>query len=449
MMRIESDAIGSLPIYEEAYYGIHSYRAKENFVFTEQKVDLTMIKQMACIKAAAAIANQQSGTLSEEKAQIIVTAAEEIIMGKWKKEFIVDTFQGGAGTSTNMNVNEVIANRGLELMGHKKGEYQYLHPLDDVNQSQSTNDVYPSAGKLTLLVYIEQLNEALLHLIDRWHKKAKEFQHVTKMGRTQLQEAVPMTVGESFDAYAHSLARCRERLHHLSAELLTLNMGGTAIGTGLNASYRYQEYFYQELNRRFTSRPLRAANDLIDNTQHTDCFAAISGALKTIAITLNKSAHDLRLLASGPRTGFHELNLPARQAGSSIMPGKVNPVIPEVISQISFQVIGNDGAITFAAASGELELNAFEPVIFHNLFESCQLLTKACHIFADKCVAGITVNETVCSGAVASSTGIITALAPEIGYEKASELVKKALAKNCSIEELFAQEEALQTGTYQ
>ncbi|WP_461198073.1 aspartate ammonia-lyase [Enterococcus sp. N249-2] len=448
MMRIESDTIGSLPIYEGAYYGIHSYRAKENFAFTDQKVDLTMIKQVARIKAAAALANQQSGTLSKEKAQIIVTAAEEIIMGKWDEEFIVDTFQGGAGTSTNMNVNEVIANRGLELMGHKKGEYQYLHPLDDVNQSQSTNDVYPSAGKLALLIYIEQLDEALVQLIDRWHMKAKEFQHVAKMGRTQLQEAVPMTVGESFAAYAHSLTRCRERLHHLSAELLTLNMGGTAIGTGLNASYRYQEYLYQELNRRFP-RPLRPANDLIDSTQHTDSFASISGGLKTIAITLNKSANDLRLLASGPRTGFHELNLPARQAGSSIMPGKVNPVIPEVISQIAFQVIGNDGAITFAAASGELELNAFEPVMFHNLFESCQLLTKACQIFADKCVAGITVNETACAEAVASSTGSVTALAPQIGYEKASALVKEALAKNCSIDELLVQESILQTGTYQ
>lgn len=235
MMRIESDSIGSLPIYEEAYYGIHSYRAKKNFSFTEQKVDLIMIKQVARIKAAAAVANQQSGTLSKEKAQVIVTAAKEIILGKWNEEFIVDTFQGGAGTSTNMNVNEVIANRGLELMGYKKGEYQYLHPLDDVNQSQSTNDVYPSAGKLALLVYVEQVKEALAYLTDSWHMKAKEFQHVAKMGRTQLQEAVPMTVGESFDAYAHSLTRCAERLHRLSAELLILNMGGTAIGTGLNA----------------------------------------------------------------------------------------------------------------------------------------------------------------------------------------------------------------------
>ncbi|MEB5919942.1 aspartate ammonia-lyase [Enterococcus innesii] len=448
MMRVESDTIGSLPIYEEAYYGINSYRAKVNFAFTDQKVDRTMIKQLALIKAAAAIANQQAGTLSKEKAQIIVTASEEIIAGKWEKEFIVDTFQGGAGTSTNMNVNEVIANRGLELMGHKKGEYQYLHPLDDVNRSQSTNDVYPSAGKLTLLVYIEQLNEALIHLIDSWHKKAKEFQHVEKMGRTQLQEAVPMTVGESFSAYAHSLTRCRERIVHLSAELLTLNMGGTAIGTGLDASYRYQEHLYEELNRRFP-RSLRPANDLIDITQHTDSLASISGGLKTIAITLNKSANDLRLLASGPRTGFHELNLPARQSGSSIMPGKVNPVIPEVISQIAFQVIGNDGAITFATASGELELNPFEPVMFHNLFESCQLLTRACQIYADKCVVGITINETVCSEAVASSTGMITAITPQIGYEKASVLVKEALAKNCSVEELFTQATVLLTETDQ
>ena len=447
MMRIESDAIGSVPIYEEAYYGIHSYRAKENFAFSQQKVDTNFIQQVARIKAAAAIANQRSGTLSEEKAQVIVLAAEEIIMGKWADEFIVDTFQGGAGTSTNMNVNEVIANRGLELLGHKKGEYHYLHPLDDVNQSQSTNDVYPSAGRLTLLVYIEQMTDALNQLIEAWQKKAKNYQHVAKMGRTQLQEAVPMTVGASFAAYANSLRRCRERLHQTATELCVLNLGGTAIGTSLNASFRYQEYLYQELNQRF-HRPLRPANDLIDGTQHADSFAALSGVLKTIAIALTKSAHDLRLLSSGPRTGFHELNLPARQAGSSIMPGKVNPVIPEVVSQIAFQVVGNDGAITFAAASGELELNAFEPVIFHNLFESCQLLTNACTIFAEKCVSGITVNEVVCEEAVANSTGTVTALAPKIGYEKASALVKAALASNCSVAEFLAQEDLLSTGTY-
>ncbi|OTN77478.1 aspartate ammonia-lyase [Enterococcus sp. 8G7_MSG3316] len=447
MMRIESDAIGSLPIYEEAYYGIHSYRAKENFAFSQQKVDWLLIQQVARIKAAAAIANQRSGTLSKEKAAVIVTAAEEIMMGKWQDEFIVDTFQGGAGTSTNMNVNEVIANRGLELLGHKKGDYHYLHPLDDVNQSQSTNDVYPSAGRLTLLTYMEQLTDAVNLLIDAWQKKATAYQHVEKMGRTQLQEAVPMMVSDSFSAYASSLIRCRERLQHLSTELLTLNLGGTAIGTSLNASFRYQEYLYEELNRRF-SRPLRPANDLIDATQHADTFAALSGVLKTLAIALTKSAHDMRLLSSGPRTGFHELNLPARQAGSSIMPGKVNPVIPEVVSQIAFQVVGNDGAITFAAASGELELNAFEPVIFHNLFESCQLLTNACCIFAEKCVTGITVNETVCRQAVACSTGTVTALAPEIGYEKASALVKAALAANCSVEELLVQDNQL-SATYQ
>ncbi len=439
-MRIEQDALGVIPIYEGAYYGIHSYRAKLNFEISGNKVDSLLIRQVAQIKGAAAVANEKAGVLSHQKMIVICQAVEEIVAGKWANEFLVDAFQGGAGTSTNMNVNEVIANRGLELMGHMKGEYMYLHPLDDVNRSQSTNDVYPSAGKMAVLHYLSQLDKTIALLIRELEQKANEFASFRKMGRTQLQEAVPTTVGASFAAYASNLKRCRERIKKTSQELKELNLGGTAIGNGLNTSAIYREIIYQELNERCQEN-FRPAPDLIDATQNTDSFVAISGALKTLAVSLSKIAHDLRLLSSGPRSGFSELNLAPRQAGSSIMPGKVNPVIPEVISQIAFQVIGNDATITFAAESGELELNAFEPVILTNLFESLHLLERGCDTLANKCITEITVNQEKCENDVRQSTGLVTELAPIIGYEIASKVVKEALAANVSIEEILRQKD--------
>lgn len=435
-MRIEKDAIGSIPIDEKRYYGIHSYRAKENFDISGNKVDFLLIKQIARIKAAAAIANEKAGGLSIQKARAICLAAQEIIDGKWQEEFLLDAFQGGAGTSTNMNVNEVIANRGLEIMGYAKGDYDRLHPLDDVNRGQSTNDVYPSAGRLTIILYLEKLEVAVEQLIIEMQIKAQAYASTPKMGRTQLQEAVPTTFGASFAAYASNLLRCKQRIQVVSKEMQHLNLGGTAIGNGLNANPVYQKAVYQELNRYYCVE-LKPADNLIDATQNADAFAAVSGVLKTLAISLTKISHDLRLLSSGPRSGFQELNLPARQAGSSIMPGKINPVIPEVVSQIAFQVVGNDAAISLATASGELELNAFEPVIFHNLFESCQILTQACVTLATKCIADLTVNAEKAAQDVQQSTGVVTELAPLIGYEVACQLVKEALIANVTIDEML------------
>lgn len=436
LMRIEKDAIGRIPIDEQRYYGIHSHRAKENFDISGNKVDFLLIKQLARIKAAAAVANEKSGGLSIKKVRAICLAAQEIIDGKWQEEFLLDAFQGGAGTSTNMNVNEVIANRGLEIMGYTKGDYEHLHPLDDVNRGQSTNDVYPSAGRLTTILYLEKLEIAVEQLMIELQIKAQAYVSTPKMGRTQLQEAVPTTFGAGFAAYASNLARCKERIQAVSKEMQQLNLGGTAIGNGLNANPVYQTAIYQELNQHY-SVDLRPADNLIDATQNADAFAAVSGVLKTVAISLTKISHDLRLLSSGPRSGFRELNLAPRQAGSSIMPGKVNPVIPEVVSQIAFQVVGNDAAISLAAASGELELNAFEPVIFHNLFESCQILTQACSTLATKCIADLTVNAEKAAKDVEQSTGVVTELAPLLGYEVACQLVKEALAENVTIDEML------------
>lgn len=436
MMRLEQDSVGIVPIYQDAYYGIHSYRAKENFETSGRKVNMNLVKQLATIKKACAYANYKAGDLTKEKMEVISQAADELISGNFQDDIIVDAIQGGAGTSTNMNVNEVLANRGLELLGHKHGEYNFLNPLDDVNRSQSTNDVYPSAGKLATLSYVEKLLRTLDVLILKIENKASEFATVSKMGRTQLQEAVPTTLGASFAAYASNLRRCKRRIKGASHELRELNMGGTAIGNALNASKTYQDALYAALQQAY-GEPIHPAQDLIDATQNTDALVAVSGSLKTLAVSISKMSHDLRLLSSGPRSGFCEIKLPAKQAGSSIMPGKINPVIPEVVSQIAFQVMGNDTTITFAAESGELELNAFEPIMFHNLFESCQLLERGCLAMATKCMSGITANVDKCRADVANSTGVITRLAPAIGYETASKIVKESLATNVSVSEIL------------
>lgn len=438
-MRIENDSIGSIPIHADSYNGIHTFRARMNFDISKQEVDRVLLYQIAQIKAAAAIANQQTGKLSALKARTIVDVVDEILDGQWDQELRLDAFQGGAGTSTNMLLNEFIANRGLERLGHLKGEYQYLHPLDDINQSQSTNDVYPSAGKLAVFLQIHQLLEPLQALMGVLDEKAVAFANTQKMGRTQLQDAVPTTFGQSFQAYGNNLKRCAKRLRAIMNELTELNLGGTAIGTCVNASMPYRTIVYRELKKR-SKIAVKPAADFIDATQNLDVFVMVSSVLKALAVSLLKMCHDLRLLSSGPRAGLAELALPARQAGSSIMPGKVNPVIPEVVSQIAFQVMGNDTTITIAAESGELELNAFEPVIFHNLFESIQLLNQGCRVLNTHCLADIQVNSEKCLQDVSHGTALATKLAPIIGYERASNVVKESLLKNIPVEELLGKE---------
>ena len=445
MERQEKDSSGVKDIPGSAYYGVQTARAAENFRITGQRLDIQLVYNMARIKKAAAYANEQAGNLDGKKRQAIVAAVVEICHGKLDEAFIVDAIQGGAGTSSNMNVNEVIANRALELLGHARGEYQFLHPLDDVNRSQSTNDVYPSAGKLTALHYLDELATALEYLILQLNYKARAFKNVKKMGRTQLQEAVPTTLGATFQAFASNLARCLKRMATAKSELVILNMGGTAIGNSVNADANYQAAFYTFLQRDYQEK-LQPADDLIDATQNTDSFVIVSGTLKALAVSLSKIANDLRLLSSGPKSGFGEINLPAVQAGSSIMPGKINPVIPEVVNQIAFQVVGNDAAIALACEAGQLELNAFEPLIFHNLFASCQLLRQGCLTLANKCIVGITANVEKCHRDVAQSTGTITALTPLLGYEIAARIVKEALAKNISVFEILAAEHLLSAG---
>ncbi|MQS52975.1 aspartate ammonia-lyase [Companilactobacillus mishanensis] len=434
--RIEKDSFGELKIDEDKYFGINSKRAQDNFKINVKKTDMELIKQLAEIKLAAATANEKVGRISRRTAMVIRKSAEEIIDGKFDDQFIIPEIQGGAGTSTNMNVNEVIANRGLILLGHKRGEYKYLSPQDDVNAGQSTNDVYPSAGKLAALVKTQKLYSSLSVLIQKLEKKSEEFADIEKIGRTQLQEAVPTTLGNSFGAFAHGLQRTQKQLQKSMKSLLELNLGGTAIGTGVNTSDGYQDILYSELRKAYQVN-VHPAEDLIDATQNLDSYVQVSGSLKAVAVSLSKMCHDLRLLSSGPKSGFHEITLPARQAGSSIMPGKVNPVIPEVVSQIAFEVIGNDTTITFAAESGELELNAFEPIIFHDLFESIDFLSEACMMLSTKCIDGIQANREKCEQDVNNSVETITKLTPIIGYEVASEIVHESLKTGQNVYDLL------------
>lgn len=434
--RIEFDSIGSLPIPGEAYYGIQSLRAKNNFSISGEKLHPIFIKNLAIIKKIAAITNYQANNLSGTVANAICEACNEIIAGEFQTEFIVDTIQGGAGTSANMNMNEVIAHRASEILGGTKEKYDLVHPNDHVNCSQSTNDVFPSAGKLTVLELMPQLISNLSYLENLLEQKAIEFSDVIKMGRTQLQDAVPTTLGHSFKAYQSVVHRDIKHLIAITDEMYTLNIGATAIGNGINASVEYSSTIAENLAREL-QLPLKQADNLYDATQNVDSFVRVSGVIKTAAISLSKMSNDLRLLSSGPKTGFGEINLPARQNGSSIMPGKVNPVIPEVVSQVAFQIVGNDVTITMAAESGQLELNPFEPIIFRNLFSSIELLTNAVMTLADNCIVGITVNEKHCRDQVEKSVGIVTALCPFIGYKKASEVAKEALKTGLSIRQIL------------
>ncbi len=434
--RTERDSIGEMQIPANAYYGVQSYRASVNFNITGLRLHPEMIRAIALIKKAAALTNADIGDLDARRAQAIAAACDEIISGRLRDQFIVDPIQGGAGTSMNMNANEVIANRAIELLGGIKGDYSVVHPNDHVNFGQSTNDVIPSAGKLALLRLIDRLIPQLVQLQDALLTKAEEFDDVIKMGRTQLQDAVPIRLGQEFHAYASAIGRDINRLEAVKCEARCLNLGGTAVGTGLNADRRYYSRIVGTL-ARVSGLDVMQADDVIDGTQNLDCYTIISGVLKGCAVNLSKMCNDLRLMSSGPRTGLGEINLPARQNGSSIMPGKVNPVIPEVVNQVAFNVIGNDQTITMACEAGQLELNAFEPVIFFNLFQSLDTLTAAVDTLTGNCISGITANVQHCRDQVDSSIGIITAINPYVGYQAAADIAKKALHTGRPVRELI------------
>ena len=411
-----------------AYYGVHTARALTNFAITGTRIGdyPELIVALAAVKQAAAQANHDLGLLPDPIADAIVAVCREIRDGRLHDQFVVDVIQGGAGTSTNMNANEVIANRALELLGHPRGEYSIIHPLDHVNASQSTNDVYPTAVKLALHLAAQRLLEAMGELRLAFQAKADEFADILKLGRTQLQDAVPMTLGQEFGAYAVTLGEDQDRLAEATALLREINLGATAIGTGLNTDPRYADGVRRHLSD-IVDLELITAPHLVEATSDCGVFVQLSGVLKRIAVKLSKTCNDLRLLSSGPTAGFGEINLPPVQAGSSIMPGKVNPVIPEAVNQVAFQVIGNDVTVTFAAEAGQLQLNAFEPIILASLMQSLRHLRAGCRTLAEHCVRGITANADHLAHIVAHSIGLITALSPAIGYEQSSSVAAEAL----------------------
>ncbi|MCU7491443.1 MAG: aspartate ammonia-lyase [Bacteroidota bacterium] len=442
--RLEHDLLGEREVPQEFYYGVQTLRALENFNISGITLAQypVLIQSLAMVKKAAALSNYELGLLSKPVTDAIVQACNEILNGRHHNHFVVDMIQGGAGTSTNMNANEVIANRALEILGYEKGEYKYCHPNNHVNLSQSTNDVYPSAVKIAVIYSNKKLIEVLKNLILSFKAKAKEFSHVIKMGRTQLQDAVPMTLGLSFEAYAVTLGEEIERLEQNAKLFLELNMGATAIGTGINSEPGYSEKVISHL-KSITGLDVVLAPNLVEATQDTGAFVMYSSAIKRLAVKLSKISNDLRLLSSGPRAGIGEINLPPMQPGSSIMPGKVNPVIPEVVNQIAFKVIGNDLTVTLAAEAGQLELNVMEPVITQSLFESIEMLKNGMETLKYRCIEGITANEARCRKLVEDSIGIVTALNPILGYETCTELAKEALATNRGVCELVLEKNLL------
>jgi len=438
--RIEHDLLGEREVPEERYYGIQTLRATENFRITEIPISHypDFIRAFAYIKKSAALANRDLGLLAESTADLICRAADELLAGNHIDEFVVDMIQGGAGTSTNMNANEVIANIALELAGHEKGRYDIVHPLNHVNMSQSTNDVYPSALRLTLSMKLDALADSMTLLRSDLARKAAEFADVIKMGRTQLQDAVPMTLGQEFGAYAIMVGEDVQRVREAQLLIREINMGATAIGTGLNAHPDYARTVTEHI-RTLSGIPVVASEDLVEATQDTGAYVQLSGVLKRVAVKLSKICNDLRLLSSGPRAGLNEINLPRMAPGSSIMPGKVNPIIPEVVNQVAFQVIGHDMTVTMAAEAGQLELNVMEPVIAFNLFTSIDMLDRACTTLASKCIAGITANRDLCRRMVEQSIGLVTALNPLIGYERSTEIASEALATGGSVYDIVLQ----------
>jgi len=428
MTRHEHDCIGDIDVPDDVLYGAQTHRALQNFRISRIPISHypMLIRALAFIKKAAAQTNHELGLLETEPMQGIVGACDEILAGKHLQHFVVDAIQGGAGTSTNMNANEVIANRGLEIVGRCKGEYACIHPNTHVNMSQSTNDVYPTAIRIALIFKIRDLMKSMKYLKTAFNAKAEVFSEIIKMGRTQLQDAVPMTLGQEFASYATMIGEDIHRLDEAQSLVREVNLGGTAIGTGLNAHPAYARKAVERLTV-MTGLPLIVAPNLVEATQDTGAYVQLSGVLKRVAVKLSKICNDLRLLSSGPRCGFNEINLPRMAPGSSIMPGKVNPIIPEVVNQIAFQVIGSDVTISMACEAGQLELNVMEPVVAFNLFNSLDMLRRGCMTLADKCIRGITANQDVCRSMVEKSIGVVTALNPYIGYEKSTEIAHEAM----------------------
>jgi aspartate ammonia-lyase len=436
LTRCESDFLGKKEIPFLAYWGIHTARAIENFPISGQTVSSMpeLVRALAFVKKACVQANLKLGVINKEKAQVIGLACDDLIRGDLHNQFVVDVIQGGAGTSTNMNTNEVIANKALEYLGHSKGHYNIIHPNDHVNASQSTNDVYPTALRLAAWFGIEALLESMMNLRIAFEIKAEEFKNILKIGRTQLQDAVPMTLGQEFLAFAIMIGEDEQRLQEARALIVEINLGATAIGTGINAPAGYAELVVPLL-ATISGVPVISAANLIEATQDTGSFVQLSGVLKRVACKLSKICNDLRLLSSGPQAGFGDIKLPARQAGSSIMPGKINPVIPEVMNQVAFEVIGNDITITMASEAGQLQLNAFEPIMGFSLHKSIKHLTQACKTLQANCIKGITANHDLLAKRVAESVTLVTVLSPIIGYERASLLAKKVLANGGTIAE--------------
>jgi aspartate ammonia-lyase len=443
-VRIEHDLLGDRAVPADAYYGVHTLRALENFPISGTPISIypDLVMALACVKQAAAIANAELGLLEERRAHAIRLACEEVRQGKLFDEFVVDVIQGGAGTSTNMNANEVICNRALELLGHAKGEYQHLHPLDHVTLSQSTNDVYPTAVKLALQFGIRRLLQDMSFLRQAFEAKATEFGDVLKVGRTQLQDAVPMTLGQEFSTYAVMLGEDEQRLAEAASLIREINLGATAIGTGINAHPDYARIVTARLTE-LTNVAFIVSPNLVEATQDAGSFVQLAGVLKRIAVKLSKICNDLRLLSSGPRAGIGEITLPTVQAGSSIMPGKVNPVIPEVVNQIAFEVIGNDITVTMAAEAGQLQLNAFEPIIAHSLFKSLQHLGAGCRTLAERCVKGIVANRERARKLLEESTALVTALTPYIGYARSTEIAQEALRTGARVYDLVLQKKLM------
>lgn len=441
-MRQEKDLLGIHEVPDDVYYGIQTLRATENFPITGYRPHRELIRALGMVKGAAAEANMHIGAMSPVVGRAIVEAAHELVEGKLHAQFVVDVIQGGAGTSMNMNANEVIANRAIEILGGNKGEYSKVHPNSHVNMAQSTNDVFPTAIRIACMNVAQDLLEALGVLRLSFENKAQEFDGIIKMGRTHLQDAVPIRLGQEFAAYARMLGRDIERIKRATQSLEVINMGATAVGTGLNADPVYIENVTERL-REWSHLPLRRAEDLVDATQNTDAFLEVSGALKTCAVNLSKVANDLRLMASGPRTGFKEINLPSMQPGSSIMPGKVNPVMAEVVNQVAFQVQGNDFTIALACGAGQLELNVMEPVVVFNLLQSLDILRNVTRVFNDRCVVGITANAERCRELVENSVGVVTAINPHVGYDVASSVAKEAIMSGRAVRDIVLEKGVL------
>ena len=436
-MRLEHDLLGDFEVPQDAYWGVHTARAVQNFPISGVPIGhyRSLIKALAIVKQAAAEANHSVGELEDDIKDYIVAACHDVAEGMLDNQFVVDAIQGGAGTSTNMNSNEVIANRALELAGRAKGDYSYIHPLNHVNMSQSTNDVYPTALKVALILELRNLIDSMDYLRESFARKATEFADIIKMGRTQLQDAVPMTLGQEFATFARMTMEDEQRLREVIPLLCEINLGGTAIGTQLNAPAGYAKFACERLSN-LTGIPFVVAEDMVEATQDAGVFVMVSGVLKRVAVKLSKTSNDLRLLSSGPRAGLGEINLPARQAGSSIMPGKVNPVIPEVVNQVAFAVIGYDMTVTMAAEAGQLQLNAFEPIIARALMMGITQLSAASRTLADRCIDGITANADKLRNDVERSIGLVTALSPTLGYENATAIAQKAQSENKSVREV-------------